>query len=159
MASVTETRRTNKVRTISLIDREGAWHLVQIEENGRVDFYLVSRIPTDWGCGFVVEKQDLASEAPAEVYHVNTGDEQNWPECSCKGWTYHGKCRHVSGLRALQKRGILPGHSSLPDSSIREVGSRPAEPLSRRHRSLASAYRHEPEAFYHENTEGPDDAA
>jgi hypothetical protein len=65
------------------------------------DRYFVSRVPADFGAGFLVEKVG----APESSYHVNLSGAQS--SCECKGFLRWGRCRHVEGLAALHAAGRL----------------------------------------------------
>lgn len=101
-----------KQRSICLIDRDGSWYLISIQDPRETTFYLLTPIPADFGVAFLVEKQD--EQGTAATYRVNTGDRNHWPECDCAGHAYRGHCRHVTGIRALQQAGKLPGLAPLP---------------------------------------------
>jgi hypothetical protein len=65
-------------------------------------FYTMHEIPCEiGGRGFAVHRLGLGT-----LYHVRVGDA---PDCSCecKGFLYHGHCRHILGLLALMQRRLL----------------------------------------------------
>ncbi len=69
--------------------------------------YLLHPIEADFGLGFELEKLDEAHElATVEVYHVNLAGQES--TCTCPGHSYHGHCKHVDGLLALDAQGKLP---------------------------------------------------
>jgi len=53
------------------------------------------------GRGFVVHRLGLGT-----VYHVRAGEPEDC-SCECLGWLRHGKCKHVLGLNALMRQGIV----------------------------------------------------
>lgn len=86
------------MRTIKWVDRLGNnigdIGSFRISDKGVDDFYTISRLKTDFGRGFRVFKVDSESSKYNVLLDKNC-------ECDCPGFTYYGKCRHVSGLIAL----------------------------------------------------------
>jgi hypothetical protein len=73
-----------------------------IKTGRRISFYTFREIPCSiGGRGFAVHKLGLG-----KLYHVRIG---RWADCSCEclGFLTRGVCRHVLGLRALEKAGML----------------------------------------------------
>jgi hypothetical protein len=65
-------------------------------------FYTLHEIPCEiGGRGFAVHKLGLG-----ELYHVRVGEPLDC-SCECLGFLRHGRCRHVLGLLALIRRGLL----------------------------------------------------
>ena len=65
-------------------------------------FYTLHEIPCAiGGRGFAVHKLGLG-----ELYHVRVGEPAD-SSCECLGFLRHGRCRHVLGLLALIRRGLL----------------------------------------------------
>jgi hypothetical protein len=64
--------------------------------------YSLVRIPSDFGTAFEVGK---VFGGGAEPYRVCLDGEHS--TCDCKGHLKHGHCKHVAGLLALQRRGLL----------------------------------------------------
>jgi hypothetical protein len=65
-------------------------------------FYTLREIPCQiGGRGFAVHKTGLG-----DLYHVRVGEPEDC-SCECKGFLYHGYCRHVLGLLALLHEGRL----------------------------------------------------
>lgn len=104
MNSATRKRRKPQ-RAIGLVERQGEWFLLEVTVGKQTDFYIGRQIPADFGVAFALEKQD--AEGTAETYHVNLGGADSWPTCDCKGFCYHGHCKHAEGLLALRKTGRL----------------------------------------------------
>lgn len=103
----TATRKASgKQRSIGIVATEGHWLLIELFDGKRLDFYLARQFPTDFGTGFLLEKQDASGTA--ETYRTNIGDARHYPECDCKGHSYRGHCKHAEGLKALLKAGRLP---------------------------------------------------
>ena len=76
--------------------------VLRITVGSKSQFYTFREIRCDiGGRGFAVHKLGLGT-----LYHVRVGD----PEvcsCECLGFLAHGHCKHVLGLRALIRRGLL----------------------------------------------------
>ena len=66
-----------------------------------VDDYFLSRVASDFGDGFHVEKIG----EPESSYHVHLSNEGH--TCECKGYLSHGYCRHALALAALRADGRL----------------------------------------------------
>jgi hypothetical protein len=65
-------------------------------------FYAVREVVCDiGGRGFEVHRLGLGT-----LYHVRVGTPSEC-SCECKGFLYHGQCRHVLGLLALIREGKL----------------------------------------------------
>jgi hypothetical protein len=68
----------------------------------RTTFYTLHEIRCDiGGRGFEVHRLGLG-----ELYHVRVGRPADC-SCECLGFLRHGHCRHILGLLALVKRGLL----------------------------------------------------
>lgn len=64
--------------------------------------YTIREIRCDiGGRGFAVHRLGLG-----HLYHVRVGRPQDC-SCECKGFLYHGYCRHILGLLALIREGKL----------------------------------------------------
>jgi hypothetical protein len=69
---------------------------------GRSTFYTLHEIPCQiGGRGFAVHRLGLG-----QLYHVRIGSAVEC-SCECLGFLAHGRCRHVLGLLALVRRGLL----------------------------------------------------
>lgn len=65
-------------------------------------FYAMHEMPCDiGGRGFAVHRLGLGN-----LYHVRVGTPEEC-SCECKGFLVHGSCRHVLGLLALIREGML----------------------------------------------------
>lgn len=110
----TVTHATNRVkpnrlpRTVRIVEpatEPNGWMAVEIEVGDDTTTYLVRPIPADFGYGYEIEKLGDGFEV-VTTYHVNLmGGESS---CTCKGMAYHGHCRHVEALAAIQATGRLP---------------------------------------------------
>ncbi len=88
-------------------DDPDVYFAVLITEGKKQDTYLVNAVPADFGEGYSFEKLDAAADfAAVEQYDVNLMGAES--TCTCKGNTYHGHCRHVEALQALDRAGSLP---------------------------------------------------
>jgi hypothetical protein len=84
-------------------DSDG-WSAIRIMVGQETTVYLLRAVPADFGEGFQLEKLDEGLQT-VETYDVNLmGQESTW---TCPGHTFHGHCRHVSGLQALDAKGKL----------------------------------------------------
>jgi hypothetical protein len=73
-----------------------------VRAGGRTTFYALHEIPCEiGGRGFAVHRLGLG-----ELYHVRVGRPADC-SCECLGFLRHGRCRHVLGLLALIRRGLL----------------------------------------------------
>src|SRR5262245_11115526 len=96
--------RPKPARHVSLrIAPEGkAPGIVRITVGRETMDYFVSRVPSDFGTGFLLEKIDVDNPAS---YHVNLdGDKKT---CDCKGHARWSRCKHADGLAALVAAGRL----------------------------------------------------
>jgi hypothetical protein len=91
-------------RTISLLrsptaDGIGVFKLTVGKQS---QCYTFAEIRCDiGGRGFVVHRLGLGT-----VYHVRAGEPDDC-SCECLGWLRHGRCKHVLGLKALMRQGLL----------------------------------------------------
>ena len=106
MATVTETRKAVKpARTIrlALAPLPSSPGVVTITARGKTADYLLSRIPSDFGEAFRLDKFPPQG---GEVYHVLLSD-GGTHSCECKGFLRWGRCKHADGLAALKRAGRL----------------------------------------------------
>ena len=75
--------------------------VVSITARGKAADYLLSRIPSDFGDAYRLDKFPPQG---GEVYHVLLGES---PSCECKGFLRWGRCKHADGLAALKRAGRL----------------------------------------------------
>jgi hypothetical protein len=97
--------RAKPARSIRLaipLNAEGRNGIVVITVGRQSDQYFVSRIPSDFGRGFCLEK---IGDAESTAYHVNLSDAGN--SCECRGFLRWDRCKHADGLAALVKAGRL----------------------------------------------------
>lgn len=73
-----------------------------ITADGRMQFYTLHELRCDiGGRGFAVHRLGMGT-----VYHVRVGKPDDC-SCECLGFLRWGRCKHVAGLRALIKEGVL----------------------------------------------------
>lgn len=91
-----------------------------VTANGQEDFYLGVELPTDYGRGF-----RIAKETGEQPYDVNLDGRRS--TCECPGFAFRGTCRHLQGLYALIRQGLLPPVASAPTLAAldREFGPEP----------------------------------
>jgi hypothetical protein len=91
--------RVIRLERPTTLDGVGAF---SVRANGRTTFYALHEIRCDiGGRGFAVHRLGLG-----ELYHVRVGRPSEC-SCECLGFLRYGRCRHVLGLLALAKRGLL----------------------------------------------------
>lgn len=105
-ATTTKSRkpRAKQPRTVTVLTRPvaGSEGKLLITEGKVSDVYFVREVPTDFpGRAFRVEKFGMDA---GESYDCHIGPA---PTCECKGHVYHGHCRHVEALTALDARNLI----------------------------------------------------
>src|SRR5262245_5136440 len=96
--------KSKKARTIGWTCRVGVDSgLISIVEGDRAETYRIFPVECRDGRAFEMQKVDPELSEP---YRVCLGDIEG-PSCECKGFKYHGRCRHIQGLQAMQARGVL----------------------------------------------------
>jgi hypothetical protein len=89
------------IRLLRPLDRDGVG-VVSITAEDGVGFYALHEIRCDiGGRGFVMHRLGLGT-----LYHVRVGEPEDC-SCECKGFLYRSQCRHVMGLLALVRAGLL----------------------------------------------------
>jgi len=92
------------VRTIRLVrpPGEGGVGVFCIHDPRRTTFYAFREIPCAvGGRGFALHKLGLGT-----LYHVRIGKRADC-SCECVGFLARGVCRHVLGLLAMARHGLL----------------------------------------------------
>lgn len=78
---------------------------VRLRVHDSVDYYEVGIYPGDME---TVVRWAHDSGDPSRCYRVVVGGAGFVPlSCSCKGWTYGGRCRHAEATRALIRCGYI----------------------------------------------------
>lgn len=73
-----------------------------LRTRGQTAYYALQEIPCEiGGRGFAVHRLGLG-----ELYHVRVGGPLDC-SCECLGFLRHGYCKHVLGLQALIRHGLL----------------------------------------------------
>ena len=99
MDEVSQPERT--IRLVRSPQHDGVG-VFRITVGGRSWFYTVCEIRCDiGGRGFAVHRLGLGP-----LYHVRVGEPRDC-SCECLGFLSRNRCRHVLGLLALVKRGLL----------------------------------------------------
>jgi hypothetical protein len=70
-----------------------------------VDYWL-SRLPSDFGAAFRLEKFAPAADEPA-AYDVLLAEGDGHHSCECQGFLRWGHCKHLESLAALRKAGRI----------------------------------------------------
>lgn len=89
-------------RTIEVVrpPNEYGVGVFRISKGSQTQHYAVCEIPCEiGGRGFAVHRLGMGT-----LYHVRVGRPEDC-ECECLGWLRWGRCKHVSALLALIKRG------------------------------------------------------
>src|ERR1700677_4944137 len=103
MATMTQTRKQSKskrsVRIGAAVD--GVRGLVITDAKGERCGYSLREIPVDFGRGFQLDKFEM-EQAPDDdkTYHVHL-DAELGDSCTCKGFVYRSKCKHVDAMKTL----------------------------------------------------------
>jgi hypothetical protein len=99
MAGTSRPERVIRLIRPTSLDGVGAF---SVRAGGKTTFYALHEIRCDiGGRGFEVHRLGLG-----QLYHVRVGEPDDC-SCECLGFLRHGHCRHVLGLLALVKRGLL----------------------------------------------------
>ncbi len=91
-------------RTIRLVrpPTQDGVGVLSITTGRTTQFYTFHEIPCSiGGRGFAVHRLGLGN-----LYHVRVGRRADC-SCECLGFLAHGRCKHVLGLLALIKHGLL----------------------------------------------------
>jgi hypothetical protein len=97
----TSPRPARSIRLIRPLGVDGVG-VFRVSVGESTAFYTLHEIPCFiGGRGFAVHRLGLGN-----LYHVRIGDKTDC-SCECLGFLAHGYCRHIQGLRALIRRGLL----------------------------------------------------
>ena len=92
---------TRTIRLVRLPHSDGVG-MFRITADRRSRFYVVRELRCDiGGRGFAVHRLGMGT-----LYHVRVGNPED-STCECLGFLRWGRCKHVSGLRALIRQGQL----------------------------------------------------
>jgi hypothetical protein len=100
--------KSSSLRSLRISDAiNGARTLVITRDGDRV-FYTLRELAVDFGRGFRLDKcaEGTGSDPEGDSYDVHL-DEALGHSCTCKGWCYKGKCKHVDAAAALVRLGKL----------------------------------------------------
>ena len=113
MATLTESPKARKVsstvRSLRISDPINGVRTLVITQDGERTFYDLREIPCDiGGRGFRLDKcaEGTGSDREAASYDVHLDDALGH-SCTCKGWCYKAKCKHVDAAAALVRLGKL----------------------------------------------------
>jgi hypothetical protein len=99
MSGATSHQRTIRLVRPPTVDGIGVFCIRDLR---RSTFYTFHEIPCSiGGRGFAVHKLGLG-----QLYHTRIGKRQDC-SCECLGFLSHNVCRHVLGLLALTRHGLL----------------------------------------------------
>jgi hypothetical protein len=89
------------IRLVRRPDRDGVG-MFRITAHGRGCFYTFRELRCEiGGRGFALHRTGLG-----ELYHVRIGRPGDC-SCECKGFLYRSRCRHILGLLALARHGLV----------------------------------------------------
>jgi hypothetical protein len=105
-----KTRTPRKVSTVrfGLAPFEDDPGIIDITVDGKKASYFLSRVPSDFGEAFSLEKFTTHGNEEQEVYHVLL--EQDGFQCECKGhlrWGHQTRCKHIGAILKLKELGKL----------------------------------------------------
>ena len=112
MTTLTETPKARKVsssvRSLRISDPINGVRTLVITRDGDRVFYTLRELAVDFGRGFRLDKcaEGTGSDREAASYDVHL-DEALGNSCTCKGWCYRSKCKHVDAAAALVRLGKL----------------------------------------------------
>ena len=112
MATLTESPKARKVsstvRSLRISDPINGVRTLVITRDGDRVFYTLRELAVDFGRGFRLDKcaGGTGSDREADSYDVHL-DAQLGNSCTCKGWCYKAKCKHVDAAAALVRLGKL----------------------------------------------------
>ena len=97
-----QTQRPGRaIRLVRSPGRDGVGVFV-VRAGAELAHYTFREIPCEiGGRGFSVHRLGLG-----RLYHVRVGRRQDC-SCECLGFLAHGRCRHILGLQALVRHGLL----------------------------------------------------
>lgn len=76
--------------------------VICLHTRGQIAYYTLRELPCQiGGRGFAVHRLGLG-----DLYHVRVGRHEEC-SCECLGFLRHGHCKHVQGLLALIRHGLL----------------------------------------------------
>lgn len=104
---------TRLLRIAKPVDAQGHGLLKITQVRGskaECDCYAIQTFPAYDGTVVGVEVRNVCDDT---TYHCCVGSRKE-ETCSCKGYTYVGRCKHVDALRLMYANGWLP----LPESTI-----------------------------------------
>jgi hypothetical protein len=94
-------RAARSIRLVHPPNRDGVAIFCVTAEDG-LSFYALRELRCDiGGRGFAVHRLGLGT-----LYHVRIGSPAEC-SCECEGFVYRSQCRHVLGLLALVRAGLL----------------------------------------------------
>lgn len=89
------------IRLVRPPDRDGV-AVFSVRTRAECTYYTLREIACEiGGRGFAVHRLGLGN-----LYHVRVGRREDC-SCECLGFLAHGRCKHVLGLLALIRRGLL----------------------------------------------------
>jgi hypothetical protein len=102
MESTTTTTRTRIAHVAIPPDHLGESLISITDDKGTLRLYWCLPIPTQLD-GKAYRLIPFAG-TEADAYHTHTGADAS---CTCKGWQFRQKCKHVAALSALEQVGSI----------------------------------------------------
>jgi hypothetical protein len=105
MDNVTQAAKQRKSkrgeRFLKIGDAVDGLRLLALTKDGETKSYYLKEIPVDFGRGFQLDRfhSEEANEDERQ-YHVHL-DKELGNSCTCKGYVYSSKCKHVDALKTL----------------------------------------------------------
>jgi hypothetical protein len=106
MNTVTHTNATVKTskrgeRSLQVRDAVNGLRALALTKDGATVSYYLKEIPVDFGRGLQLDK--FYTEGVGEddrTYHVHL-DKELGDSCTCRGFIYRSRCKHVDALKTL----------------------------------------------------------
>lgn len=122
--NATKTRQPRQ-RKIGVVERHGRHSLLEMQLDGRPEYYLAEELLPDFGtAAYRLEKYD------GTTYDVLLDERTGHHTCECRDFLHRSRrhgCKHIVGLLALRNAGKLPSSFAKPSASLVEL-DRPFRP-------------------------------
>jgi hypothetical protein len=88
-------------RALRISDAVDGLRALALTKDGATVSYYLKEIPVDFGRGFQLDKfYTEQADEDERTYHVHL-DKELGDSCTCKGFVYRSKCKHVDALKTL----------------------------------------------------------
>jgi hypothetical protein len=99
MKSVRQIGKQGECEITVDVESTDTLHLVTITAGKKTDYYWAEPLICDYGIGLTFLKMGTSDR-----HHVNMAE---YPCCDCRGFEFHGRCRHIAAAQVLQEAGLL----------------------------------------------------